>query len=625
MNKEVMRYAKSYDVIVVGAGHAGCEAALAAARLGCRTLVMTINVDHIGEMSCNPAVGGLAKGHLVREIDALGGEMAKNIDATGIQFRRLNTKKGPAVQSLRAQADKEEYRLRMKQALENQDNLDIKQGVVDELIVADGTIRGVVTSIGEEYPGRAVVLTTGTFMKGVIHIGLRNFSAGRMGDPASVKLTEDLKRLGFNMGRLKTGTTPRLDGRTIDFSRLTPQCGDEPPIPFSFETGSISPKQVPCYITYTNDKTHEIIRSGLDRSPLFAGVIKGTGARYCPSIEDKVVRFSEKPRHQIFLEPMGRNTTEIYPNGVPTSLPADIQFEMIRSIEGLEEAEIVRPGYAIEYDYVEPTQLKPTLETKLIRGLFFAGQINGTSGYEEAAAQGLMAGINAVRHVAGEQPLVLDRTKAYIGVLIDDLVTKGTEEPYRMFTSRAEYRLILREDNADLRLRETGYLTGLVSDSVYQAYQQKKDAIRQLLDHLAEVRLTPCAAVNEKLRSMGQHELNQPVLLRDLLKRPGVTLEDLKVFDQRFAGAESSVAEQVEIQTKYDGYIKRQTELVKRFKKMEDISIPAAFEYADVPGLSNEVKEKLSAIHPSSIGQAARIPGITPAAVSILQVLLKKN
>ncbi|MFH1675043.1 MAG: tRNA uridine-5-carboxymethylaminomethyl(34) synthesis enzyme MnmG [Pseudomonadota bacterium] len=618
-------YSKIYDVIVVGAGHAGCEAALAAARLGCKTLVITINADHIGEMSCNPAVGGLAKGHLVREIDALGGEMAKNIDATGIQFRRLNTKKGPAVQSSRAQADKEQYRLHMKQVLENQDNLDIKQGVVDELIVEDGAVKGVVTSIGEHYPGRTVILTTGTFLQGLIHIGLKNFSAGRMGDPPSIKLSENLKKLGFRMGRFKTGTTPRLDGRTIDFSKLTPQYGDEPPIPFSFDTESISQKQVPCYITYTNEQTHEIIRSGLERSPLFAGVIEGVGARYCPSIEDKVVRFPEKPRHQIFLEPMGLGTTEIYPNGVPTSLPVDIQLKMLRSIEGLERVEIVRPGYAIEYDYADPTQLTPNLETKLIRGLFFAGQINGTSGYEEAAAQGLMAGINAVRYITGDSPVVLDRAQAYIGVLIDDLVTKGTMEPYRMFTSRAEYRLLLREDNADLRLRETGYSLGLVSDRVYRRYLNKKEAIEQLLNLLSNIQLTPTPAINEKLCALGFHPVTQPTFLADLLKRPGVNLTNLEVFEQRIAEVEQSVAEQVEIQIKYEGYIKRQSEQVERFKKLEHTIISEDFDYSKVPSLSNEVKEKLAAIRPTSIGQASRISGITPAAVSILQIFLKKQ
>jgi tRNA uridine 5-carboxymethylaminomethyl modification enzyme len=618
-------YSKSYDIIVVGAGHAGCEAALAAARLGYKTLVITINPDHIGEMSCNPAVGGLAKGHLVREIDALGGEMAKNIDATGIQFRRLNTKKGPAVQSSRAQADKEQYRLRMKQVLENQDNLDIKQGVVDELIVEEGAAKGVVTSLGEHYSGQVVILTTGTFLRGLIHIGLKNFSAGRMGDPPSIKLSQNLKKLGFRMGRFKTGTTPRLDGRTINFSKLTPQYGDESPVTFSFDTESISQKQVPCYITYTSEQTHDIIRSGLDRSPLFTGVIEGVGARYCPSIEDKVVRFPEKPRHQIFLEPMGLSTTEIYPNGVPTSLPVDIQFKMLRSIEGLEKVEIVRPGYAIEYDYVEPTQLKPTLETKLIRGLFFAGQINGTSGYEEAAAQGLMAGINAVQYIAKTPPVVLDRTQAYIGVLIDDLVTKGTMEPYRMFTSRAEYRLLLREDNADLRLREIGHAVGLISDRVYRRYQHKKDAIEKLLNLLANIQLTPTPAINEKVCALGVHPLNQPIVLRDLLKRPGVTLKDLEVFEPSAAAVESAVAEQVEIQVKYDGYIKRQAEQVDRFKKLEHTVIPENFNYSKVPGLSNEVKEKLIAIRPTSIGQASRVSGVTPAAISIIQVFLKKE
>ena len=617
-------YSNTYDVIVVGAGHAGCEAALAAARMGHHTLVITVNVDHIGEMSCNPAVGGLAKGHLVREIDALGGEMAKNIDATGIQFRRLNTKKGPAVQSSRAQADKEQYRLRMKGVLERQENLDVKQAMVDALIVEDGTVKGVITSIEERFFGKTVILTTGTFLKGLIHIGLRNFPAGRMGDPASNKLSDHLRALGLRVGRLKTGTTPRMDGRTIDFSRLTPQYGDEPPIPFSFATKSITQEQVPCHITYTNERTHEIIKTGLDRSPLFTGVIKGVGARYCPSIEDKVIRFPDKPRHQIFLEPMGLGTTEIYPNGVSTSLPADVQFKMLRSIEGLEEVEIVRPGYAIEYDYVDPVQIKPSLECKTVQGLFLAGQINGTSGYEEAAGQGIMAGINAVRHVRGETPIILGRDQAYIGVMIDDLATKGTQEPYRMFTSRAEYRLLLREDNADLRLRELGHEIGLVSRAVYEKFEQKSKAIDKLLTLLSGARLNPKTEVKETLEGLGLGSINQPVTLRDLLKRPEAELKDIAQLDNRILSFDSEAAEQATILVKYDGYIRRQTEQVERVKHLEGTKIPESLDYHAIPGLSNEVKEKFSKIRPISLGQASRISGITPAAVTIIQIYLKK-
>jgi len=614
-----------YDVVVVGGGHAGIEAALASARMGHPALLITQNVDQIGYMSCNPAIGGLAKGHLVKEIDALGGEMARATDETGIQFRQLNTGKGPAVRSSRAQVDRQLYRLRMKKAVEDQENLLIKQATVERILIDDNRIVGVETDLGETLLTKTLILAPGTFLNGLVHIGLTHFPSGRMGDPPSVGLSESLKALGFRTGRLKTGTTPRLDGHTIDFSRLSAQYGDEHPIPFSFSTEKIETKQVPCYMTYTNPTTHSIIRSGLDRSPLYCGVIKGVGPRYCPSIEDKVVRFSSKERHQIFLEPDGRNTAEIYPNGVSTSLPLDIQIRMLRSIEGLEEVEMIRPGYAIEYDFVDPTELRPSLETKRIRGLFHAGQINGTSGYEEAGAQGLIAGINAVLSIRGQDPLILKRSEAYIGVLIDDLVTKGTTEPYRMFTSRAEYRLHLREDNADLRLREKGYEVGLVKDPVYQKFLKKRTAIRDTLERLSMARINPTPENNDILRQWGSASLKKDISHRELLRRPEIHFQHLLSLDPALGNLPQEIKEQVEIEVKYEGYIKRQMEQIERFRRLEEIDLPKDFAFGSVTGLSIEVMEKLTRIRPMSLGQASRISGVTPAAISILMVNLKKQ
>ncbi|RJO63418.1 MAG: tRNA uridine-5-carboxymethylaminomethyl(34) synthesis enzyme MnmG [Candidatus Omnitrophota bacterium] len=613
-----------YDIIVVGAGHAGIEAALACARMGCKTLLLTMRKDAIGLMSCNPAIGGVGKGQLVKEIDALGGEMAKAADTCGIQFRVLNASKGPAVQSSRAQIDMSAYKEYMRRIVNAQENLFVQEGEAKKLLVEQGSIYGLIADEHREIVSSCVVLCPGTFLDGLLHVGLTHSPGGRINEPPSIGLTEALKALGFNLLRFKTGTCPRLYKQTIDFSKTTAQYGDKVARPFSFSTNTITHPQVPCYITHTNQGTHRIILDNLDRSPLYTGIIKATGVRYCPSLEDKIVKFSDRQRHQIFLEPQGHESQEIYPNGLSTSLPEDVQLEFLRSIEGLESVEVARFGYGIEHTVVEPTQLYPTLETKRVRNLYLAGQINGTTGYEEAAAQGLIAGINAALRAKKKEQLILDRSSSYTGVLIDDLTTKGTNEPYRMFTSRVEYRLLLREDNADLRLRKIGYELGLVDAQTYRYSQEKNQAINEGILRLKRIRLKPSNEINMILSKLQSTEIKKAVTLEELLKRPEITLEAFR--DMGLAIDIPDLAlQQVEIEVKYAGFIKRQLSEIERFKHLERIKLPLDFEYGAIPSLSREIKEKLKKCKPLTLGQASRISGITPAAISILLIYLKKK